>query len=275
MAPVFYATSLLALALLAGYLTLGACWLRKWAVAALFFVATIGFIVLRHVDVAKKTLFAVEEKNLQIRMVSWNVAHTHFGHEPIMNRLIPLQADLMALAEVGKWTEETQRAYETNFPKHQAVLLGHEMAVIHRGKLIGKSVKYDHEYGGVCHVEFEFDDTPLHLVFVDLKPQPYRSKKKHMAFVYDELEQIGKKENVIIAGDFNLPLDSIYLEDLRENYDHCAKYVSGWIETWPRPIPLLTIDHVWAGRDLSVTGVERTQVWCSDHVGWVVDFQVK
>jgi endonuclease/exonuclease/phosphatase family metal-dependent hydrolase len=69
----------------------------------------------------------------------------------------------------------------------------------------------------------------------------------------------------LVVGDFNTPRDSSLFDALRQTYTHafeaCGRGSDG---TWPSPVPVLPIDHVW-GRGVTFHRCEMPVTGASDH----------
>jgi endonuclease/exonuclease/phosphatase (EEP) superfamily protein YafD len=74
---------------------------------------------------------------------------------------------------------------------------------------------------------------------------------------------------VIIAGDFNTPLDSVHLDQLRglELSEAFETAGSGYLPTWPVPAPVLSLDQIWMSRQFKAVRCVRTWNWRTDHAG--------
>ena len=81
-----------------------------------------------------------------------------------------------------------------------------------------------------------------------------------------ERKYVKNTESTIVLGDFNVPYESSFLDDLKDNYNHFfSKNGNGFRETWPWNIPLLSIDHIWVSKDLNIINSEKINTRNSDH----------
>lgn len=79
-------------------------------------------------------------------------------------------------------------------------------------------------------------------------------------------EFIKKNSNTIILGDFNVPYESKYLKQLKDNYQHAFnKKGNGFRETWFYNLPILSLDHIWVSEDLKILKTEKIFTTKSDH----------
>ena len=77
---------------------------------------------------------------------------------------------------------------------------------------------------------------------------------------------INKTDNTIVLGDFNAPLESRFLNRFKKEFNHTfLEKGNGFAETWPYNIPLLSLDHIWASKDLHILKAEKINTFKSDH----------
>ncbi len=77
---------------------------------------------------------------------------------------------------------------------------------------------------------------------------------------------IKNTKHTVILGDFNIPYESKHFESIKVNFDHAfSKRGNGFKETWPWNIPLLSLDHIWASKDLKILKTKKVATFTSDH----------
>jgi endonuclease/exonuclease/phosphatase family metal-dependent hydrolase len=96
---------------------------------------------------------------------------------------------------------------------------------------------------------------------------------------FEQLYQIVKphvNEPLIVMGDFNTPIDSVFFEKLRGQLQGAFETAgSGNAATWPMVAPIMSLDHVWLSKHFRVVRCEhRTSIY-SDHRAVVVDLAWK
>jgi endonuclease/exonuclease/phosphatase family metal-dependent hydrolase len=70
----------------------------------------------------------------------------------------------------------------------------------------------------------------------------------------------------LVLGDFNTPGDSVWFVGLRRNYSEVLETAgSGLLATWPFPVPLLGLDHIWVSSGLVPRCAGKRSGWRSDH----------
>jgi len=67
-------------------------------------------------------------------------------------------------------------------------------------------------------------------------------------------------------GDFNTPVDSVFVAPLAERLTNAFQARgNGYYVTWPVPLPVLSLDQVWASREVELRDCELGWTWRSDH----------
>jgi vancomycin resistance protein VanJ len=74
---------------------------------------------------------------------------------------------------------------------------------------------------------------------------------------------------LIIAGDFNTPRDSVLFDPMRTHHSNAwEKAGSRGADTWPWPVPVLSLDQVWSNQWLKPLRCQTAGNWRSDHL-WI------
>lgn len=77
---------------------------------------------------------------------------------------------------------------------------------------------------------------------------------------------VTKTKKTIVLGDFNVPLESKYLNSFKTNFKHAfVEKGNGFIETWFWNLPLLSLDHIWVSKDLKIIKTKKLGTFKSDH----------
>lgn len=109
----------------------------------------------------------------------------------------------------------------------------------------------------------KFNSAGINFYVVDMIANLQVSKTSEFNF---ERQLVKNTENTIVLGDFNVPYESRFLDDLKNNYNHYfSKKGNGFRETWPWNVPLLSIDHIWVSKDLKIINSEKINTRNSDH----------
>jgi len=206
----------------------------------------------------------VSEKSFDL--VLWNVWHGAGSWHRIAPLLADDDADLIALVEAGEPGAPDRRFWRGHLPDHDVAELPGGFTVLVRGAVLGSRL---HGLDGEsrCGVfEVQLDQTRLNLIVVDLRSNPLVSRRVAIERLQQLIDTLPDRP-LVVAGDFNTPVDSVWLEPLHERWAHALKTAgNGSRSTWPVPFPFLALDHVWAGNGLDVECAETRMSTVSDHV---------
>ena len=108
---------------------------------------------------------------------------------------------------------------------------------------------------------------------MDLDANPFRSRAAAFEALSRSLE--GERSGPrLVLGDFNTPWESVHFDAFRATMHHAFDRAgSGLSPTWPLPVPLLELDHVW-GREVRFTSCAHEDLGASDHRAVAFDFLV-
>lgn len=192
--------------------------------------------------------------NEGLELVVWNAGHTQSFEDAFLeNKRIP---DILVLIECNlKSIQETQNTY----PNYYFHLSEEEIGIFSKTPL-----------KIISEVTSETNSTVLkfatnNIIFyaVDLTADVFNSRKEELQFVYSN---IAYYNNSVVLGDFNTPLESVYFEDFKNNYNHAFSVKGkGFKETWFWNLPLLSLDHIWVSHNLRINKTDKINTWKSDH----------
>lgn len=210
----------------------------------------------------------------EFRVAYWNIARPGWRIDGVLERAKSWKADLLGFGECKaggslqvKWNQQLAPKLITEL-RRQMMLVSAEHADLVETGLLNKCGEYELrrvKLGGrralVLAVDFDGD------------PRQTRGKP------FERLCQIVKAhadEPLIVMGDFNTPIDSVYFEKLRLLLDDAFETAgSGYAATWPMVAPVMSIDHIWLSKHFRVVRCEhRTSIY-SDHRAVVVDLAWK
>lgn len=192
--------------------------------------------------------------NEGLEVVVWNAGHNQSFEEAFTeNKKIP---DVLVLIECNlKSIQETRNTY----PNYYFHISEEEIGIFSKTPL-----------KIISEVTSETNSTVLkfatnNIIFyaVDLTADVFNSRKEELQFVYSNIEY---HSNSVVLGDFNTPLESIYFEDFKNNYNHAFSVKGkGFKENWFWNLPLLSLDHIWVCHNLRINKTDKINTWKSDH----------
>jgi len=192
--------------------------------------------------------------NEGLEVVVWNAGHDQSFEEAfIENKQIP---DVLVLIECNlKSIQETRNKY----PNYYFHLSEEEIGIFSKTplKIISEVTSETNS------TVLKFTTNNIIFYAVDLTAEVFNSREEELQFVYSN---IAYRSNSIVLGDFNTPLESIYFEDFKNNYNHAFSVKGkGFKETWFWNLPLLSLDHIWVSHNLRINKTDKIHTWKSDH----------
>jgi endonuclease/exonuclease/phosphatase (EEP) superfamily protein YafD len=207
----------------------------------------------------------------RLKVLYWNMAY-HRLPSGDLDRLIATHLpDIVGLGEVGLKSGDPNPLVRNLPAGYTAIRPEHGMAFIVRGAAQVKRVKKLKGRSKFVELDATVDGRVWHLVLVDGDADPLLSREELLETVLKTSTLPG----TLVMGDFNTPLESVWFDRWRAaGMHHASKGArQGFRETWPRPWPFLTIDHLWCTQDLRPQFMERVQLPSSDHLAVIASFE--
>ncbi|MES2598189.1 MAG: endonuclease/exonuclease/phosphatase family protein [Verrucomicrobiota bacterium] len=246
---------------------------RVWqrAVAGVFMISITSWWALTSWSPGKKPL--PEPSNSltkdEITLLYWNLCRPKGLDAQAVELVKELNPQIAAFVEPGPELTKLLPAYEQALPGYTAAWMPRGVLWLsrlpsryrERGKLDG--------LGAYARFEVHEPGPPFQVVVADVHPSLMHSREQQLKEV---LAQSQDRDDTIFVGDFNTPFESVYFDVWRTRFTHAFSAAgSGFRETWPIGLPLLSIDHIWAGKAWEV--VETRKIWRltgSDHAALFV-----
>jgi endonuclease/exonuclease/phosphatase family metal-dependent hydrolase len=179
--------------------------------------------------------------------------------------------DLVGLVEAGGSTTEWRQFWGRQFPDHEVYLAGGGLVVLSKGEIVEKRVLRLEGPSTCADVQIDIDGRRVRVLLVDAIVGPFTNRRSVVEKVF-ELASAKPELPTIVMGDFNTPIDSVWFDAAREDFIHAFEEAgSGMFTTWPVPLPILAIDHVWVSREFQVDCASIGWSWVSDHRPIVTD----
>ncbi len=200
------------------------------------------------------------------RVVFWNVGRPTEDLPRVLDLLRAHDADIIGIDETGEITGEAYRSWQTAFPGYQlARKRSSGMMILTRGEILGTEKGSLGKWGRFLESDVRIRGVLYRVLLVDMEAGPLRSRRTVFRELRDRIVGDGDGK-LILMGDFNTPLDSVHFDVLRPRLAHAFETAGrGYSATWPVPIPVMALDHLWVGREIEVTGCSLGFSLLSDH----------
>lgn len=267
---VYYATPLPILAIFS--LILGLIWLlsKRIRAAKFYFIFTIACLIAWSYESFSLNSRAPTPSNL--KLFFWNAARNKKAGE-IADYVNRFNADVIGIVEAGTKTKKARNLLKNAFPSYNVEILTGEMAFITRGEILAKESGSLGRRGRFNLLKVALNGEQFHVLLVDIDGDPLRSR----APAFEPLAKMIRaysQANLIVMGDFNTPLDSFLFDSFRQYLTHAFESGgNGFAETWPMPLPVLAIDHIWVSKKIKVVNCNLNWSRLSDHRSVVANIE--
>lgn len=200
-----------------------------------------------------------------LKVCFWNTCRGWFGWENIAGEIRRWDADLVGLVEAGEDSADRQAFWAEQLPGYETRALGHGMVILTRGHILQSNVGWLDGLGVCMYVEVELRGKTATVVIVDIESNPTFSRKAPIESLHTQL-LTRPPGPVIVMGDFNTPTDSVWFGEMHKDFHHAfTSRGNGYAPTWPVPLPVLEIDHVWHNDGVTLHRCRHGWIRLSDH----------
>lgn len=209
-----------------------------------------------------------------IRGVLWNVARGRAGWTRIADTLRALDPDVAWLAEATR-SADADDALRAALPDHTLLRAGGGLAVLVRGDASLVSGASIGRGSRLAHVRLSVGGREFESVHADISADPLARREPVLGRVLRHAEP-HLDSPLLVLGDFNTPRDSCAFDAWRPRLAHAFETSGRGLDaTWPQPLPVLSIDHVWASARIGVKSCELVATGASDHRAVLFTFDVR
>ena len=199
-----------------------------------------------------------------LRLLFWNLDRPPGFDAELVELVREQQPDLAACVEPGARAGEWLEAYRRALPEYQVEWMPRGILWLAKTPSRCRARGKLGDIGAFARFEVEHAGRRFPVVVADVFAHWTRSRRGQLGEV---LEQAQGRADALLLGDFNTPWESVWFDAYRGPFQHAWQTAGqGLQETWPLGLPLLSLDHVWAGRDWEI--LEARTLWRlrgSDH----------
>jgi len=194
-------------------------------------------------------------KETDIEIVFWNATHKR-EFKDIFDE-VERSPDIVVLVEYhAEELTQVKAKYPDNFFYWHSES---EIGIFSKKPIIIKGIFISDDESVVIN----FTTYEINFYAVDVSSSMHIARKQQLKFVN---ESIKTNENTIVVGDFNVPFESKFLDNIKNNFNHAFNEKgNGFRETWFWNIPLLSLDHIWVSKVFKILKTEKISTFKSDH----------
>jgi vancomycin resistance protein VanJ len=215
------------------------------------------------------------------RVMHWNVSRPYWFMEGVSEKIRSEAPDLLAISEAlpHPRAEHKVRAiadrWKQEFPGYAQATSGADLMCLVRGEILSSRTELLGPSSLAAIHEIRLKGRTITLVQVDLIAKPLVSRREPLTRLNALLEKLPDQPTIIL-GDFNTPRDSVHFDPIRQHWTNTFEAAGlGSPETWPMPMPVLSLDQVWVGKGLVPIRCRNGVSFRSDHRPVIADLSFK
>ena len=208
-----------------------------------------------------------------LRVTLWNIADGQRGWDSILRSARQQRPDILALVEARGGD---RHFWEEAFPGYHAVALGRGLVVVSRYPLEAPRLQEFAPSSYSLEVTARSPLGPLRVLVIDVAADIKMHRLETVPLI-PGLVPDGTMPTVVL-GDFNTPVDSVTFAPMRARFHYALTTKAGSeCNTWPMPLPVLSLDQIWLSRNLSSRCTDTRWTLDSDHapVTVVIDWALQ
>lgn len=208
-----------------------------------------------------------------LRLVYWNIARGKYASwQTLAKQARMLDADIVAIAEATDDEVQSRDFWETHFSGYSVLPLGEGLVVLTKGSVTEVPCDVPVKDGTIRHLLLTAGNTPLDLILADLPSHPLVNRRPILNSLFQLMESLRDRPTLVV-GDFNTPPTSVWFQPWRKDWRHAWEVAGhGYRPTWPLPMPVLALDHVWGNTLLTFHDCAGGWSRASDHRPLIVEF---
>jgi endonuclease/exonuclease/phosphatase (EEP) superfamily protein YafD len=241
-----------------------------WALRCLALAATIAWI---HAEFRLGQEAAPPATS--VRAVFWNIGRGHFAKwDVVAKSLGEFDADVLAIVEATSDKVQRAKYWKQRLPDYSPLPLDDGILLLVRGQATLREKGSLTDRGKFRRLEVEVRGVRFDLIMADIVSDPWLSRRPTLRKLWEQMQQQADRPTLVV-GDFNTPPTSAWFDDWRDEWTRAWDSVGiGYQPTWPQPLPVLTLDHVWGNRWIRFHRCAGGWSNCSDHRPILFDFTV-
>ena len=207
-------------------------------------------------------------------IVFWNIGPPVKPKDTFVPILRQTNGQIIVLAESGRSDKKARLFWTSHFPGYNVSLLGGGLTLLSQYPITNASM---HNMGRWSRVGVYDLDAPFGMISIvapDIISNPLVSRKPYIDRTYEIATS--RPYPTIVLGDFNTPHTSVLFADFRRTYRDAFEAAGrGLITTWPAPLPVLALDHIWLSGYFIPLRTRLHRTFRSDHALVMADVQIR
>lgn len=212
---------------------------------------------------------SVQRQPNEVRVMFWNLSRPPGPFADFVNLVNEFEPDVIGCTEPADKGEKTDiTVWQQALPNYQARPPFKELIWFTRLAPRYESTGTLDSMGSYMHAELDLAGQVVPLVLADIWASPWIPRTKQLQ---EALAHVSGRPNALLIGDFNTPGESVHFDAYRQDLTDAFEVGGrGLRETWFYTLPVLSIDHIWIGRDWQVLDTRKIWSFDSDHAALLV-----
>ncbi len=200
-----------------------------------------------------------------IKIMFWNVGRGHIASwERIAKQVHDFDADVIALTEATSDEVQTRDYWKSRLPDYSVYPLQEGLVLLTKGSAVERLAD---STGGLCdyrHLSVTAGRQKFDIILADVPASTLLVRRKPITALYSRIKT--QAVPTVMIGDLNTPPSSVWFDEWRQDWTRAWDAAgSGYQSTWPQPLPVLALDHIWGNRGITFQRCRCGWSSCSDH----------
>lgn len=211
-----------------------------------------------------------------LKVVFWNVGRGQFASwDRIAEQLRRFDADVLALVEANAEEIQTREFWQSRLPGYSPLPLHSGMVLLVKGEATQYAAGQLANAGRFRRVAVTVHDVRFEMILADIVSDPLQPRGPPLGKLF-EIMQAQADHPTLVVGDFNTPPTSVCFDGWRADWSRAWDVAgNGYQATWPQPLPVPTLDHVWSNRGVTFHRCVCGWSSCSDHRPVIVELTLE
>jgi vancomycin resistance protein VanJ len=209
-----------------------------------------------------------------LRVAHWNIAYARAGLPRTLEQLAEFRPDVVFLSECRYRDDLAEVARTTLGLDHAFHDQG--MAILSRYPFTPQGTVSLNRSARCWWARLVTPMGTVDLVTVDLVSHPFLNRNDPLRALADWVARRDPTVPLLMAGDFNTPRNASAFQPLRAHLQNGYEIAGrGWPYSWPLPLPLYSLDHLWISPGLHIQNYRLRASFRSDHLRQLAEVEIR